>query len=508
MSTELQRQARLIQALNDARRFPRGGSTVEVIETHISWVLLCGEFAYKIKKSVDLGFLDFTTLERRHHFCREELRLNRRLAPDIYLDVIGIGGSPEQPLLEQAQDVWEYAVLMRRFDQDRRLDHLLQRQAVEPRTIDELAATVAEFHGRMPSAAEGGAYGSAARIAAPMLENFRHFQADGLRPDLQEGLQALKAWFETTLAQGEHTLDQRLRDGFVRECHGDMHSGNIAVQDESIVIFDGIEFDPNLYWIDVMSEIAFLMMDLEEHGRRDYAYRFLNAYLSAAGDYAGVAVLRLYLAYRAMVRAKIAFLQGEAGTMEAYVQLALRYTRPAPPLLCITHGLSGSGKTFHSLALAQRLGAVHMRSDRERLRLFSETSAQGVGRGRYAPQASDRVYAHLRECAGVALSAGFLVIVDAAFLQADRRQAFRDLAERSGARWRILSYTARESTLRARIERRRLSRQDWSEADQHVLDNQLQQFQPPGAAEVDQVVQIDTESTVDDEAIIQQLLAP
>ncbi|MBI3903200.1 MAG: AAA family ATPase [Nitrosomonadales bacterium] len=482
-------QQTLIAALRDGHCFPHAAKTVRVIETHISWVLLAGRYAYKIKKALDLGFLDYTTLDARRFCCDEEVRLNRRLAPKIYLDVVAIGGSPEQPEFD-AQPVLEYAVCMRRFATANQMDRLLARGKITPQHIDKLAALLAAFHSDLPRAEAGSKFGSAATIRDESMQNFTQLQmllTDQAGRDAVAGLEQIAAQEFTACA---NIFTQRRAQGFVRECHGDLHLGNIVLIGDELVPFDGIEFSPALRWIDVMDEAAFLVMDLLHRQRADLAYRFLNAWLEATGDYAGVAVLRFYLAYRATVRAKVAAIRAsqagrarkhELAACRDYLTLAYTcFTRRRA--LIITHGLPGSGKSMFARSAAEHWGAIRIRSDVERKRLFGmrplDSSRSATGEGIYTADATRRTYARLLELARGLLDAGFPVIVDAAFLRQDEREQFRALARDMDVPFAIASMRADAAMLRARIVQRRDKAHDASEADLDVLQA-LQVVQQP-----------------------------
>lgn len=483
--TDFQCQQRLVAALLEPRRFPQGARAVRLIETHISWVLLAGRYAYKIKKAVDLGFLDFTTLDLRRFYCSEEIRLNRRLAPQLYLDVVAIGGSAEDPRLD-AQPAIEYAVRMRRFPARNLLDKLLAKREVTTRHIDQLAATLVRFHANLLPAAPDSAYGTAARIRAEALQNF-----EALEPPLHDvgdaaDLAAAKRAAEAEFSACERQFDARRAQGRVRECHGDLHFGNIVLIGDEPVPFDAIEFSPELRWMDVMSEIAFPVMDLLYHDEPTLGWRLLNAYLEGSGDYEGVSVLRFYLAYRAMVRAKISAIRAmqpdvakrkqaaETASCRRHLALARQCLVRPKPALIITHGLPGSGKTTFAQTALERFGAIRVRSDVERKRLFGlgalERSRSGVNENIYRAEATQRTYARLHELAESILAAGYSVIVDAAFLKRAERQQFRDLAQQTGARFVIASLRADDAVLRARLSHRLSLAGDASEADAAVLD--------------------------------------
>lgn len=502
-------QQTLILALQNSPAIAQDSDHWDLIETHISWVLLRGPYAYKIKKALDLGFLDFTTLQKRRFYCEEELRLNSRLAPQLYLEVVPVTGSVQQPELGGPGKVLEYCVKMRRFPQEALLGDMVEHGLLQAKQIDQLIGQVAGFHLNVPSASKGVFHGDPEHVHAPALENFDQIRERTDAPRHVAWLGLLERWTNREYQQVFQQFALRKQQGFVRECHGDMHLGNIAMVDDVPVIFDGIEFNPDLYWIDVMSEVAFLFMDLEDHGKRQFAFRFLNGYLELTGDYSGLRVFHYYLAYRATVRAKVAGIRLSQGQeaeaqssslriFERYLQLALSYTQPQTPLLLITHGLSGSGKSTLSAPLAESMGAIRIRSDRERQRIFGKGKRDGqassIDAGVYSSDATGQTYAVLRNLANQVLQSGYPVIVDATFLERAQRDLFRQLAESLSVPLRILFFHAEAAVLRQRIEARRNEALDISEADLGVLEHQLDTYGGLDPDERDDTIFIDTES--------------
>ena len=474
----------LISALLDPDRYPHPVDRVGLVETHISWVLLAGEFAYKIKKPVTLPFLDYGTPEKRRACCREELRLNRRTAPRLYLSVEPIGGTPDEPVLENGHP-FEWAVKMRRFDEAMRLDHVCARGELTTAHLSELARVVAAFHAGAAVADPETRFGEPAQALAPALENFIELRT--LLPDEAPRLEALETWARAEAARHGAVFAARKAEGRVRECHGDLHLGNLVLLDGHVVPFDCIEFNDDLRWIDVASEIAFAWIDLVDHGRPDLAGWLLDEWLSVTGDYGALAVLRFYAAYRALVRAKVAGLRGDPAEARGYLAMAERLTAPRTPSLAIAFGLSGSGKTT---AAAARLMAdpgastVRLRSDVERKRLFGlsagEASGSATDGGIYSQEANRRTYARLLELAERALSDGWSVIVDAAFLRRSEREDFRALAARLDVPFGILACEAPAGELRRRIAART---GDASEATLAVLERQIATHEPLTAEE-------------------------
>ncbi len=494
ISPDLLRQQRLVNALR-ARGSPiinsKAPRNPKIEETHISWVLLTGHDAYKIKKAVDLGFLDFSTLEARHFYCTEELRLNRRLAPDLYLDVVAIGGTQQQPVLGKEPTI-EYAVHMRRFAQSGLMDRMLARSRITPAHIDQLASVIADFHTALPPAAADSPNCATAAIQTAALQNFEHLPQLLSAPNDLAMLEEVRQASALEFAACEPLFQQRAAAGCVRECHGDLHLGNIVLLDDMPTPFDCIEFSAALRWIDVISEISFTVMDLLQRGQPHLAWRLLNGYLEHTGDYSGCSVLRFYLGYRAMVRAKIAAIRAsqrgvakarhELKSCRSYLGLAHDCLTRRRPALIITNGLPGCGKsTFAQIAL-ERLGAIRIRSDVERKRLFGLTaladSNSQTDADIYSEDATRRTYARLQELAHRLIAAGFPVIVDAAFLRHEERESFRALAQKMNVPFVIASLQTDAAVLEERLAQRSSRGNDASEAGISVLQK-LQVVQEP-----------------------------
>ncbi len=501
--------ARLIERLRDPGRYPHPADAVELVETHISWVLLAGEYAYKFKKPLELGFLDFSTLEKRRASCEEEIRLNRRTAPGVYLDVVRITGSVEHPRIGGAGAAIEHAVRMRRFDQERLADRVARRGALGPADIDAMARAIADFHSGIERAGANSPFGEPEHVHAPTRQNFDQIEAlVSDRADVAR-LERLRRWCEAEHQRIRPLLAERRQAGFVRECHGDLHMGNIVLMEDGPMPFDCIEFNPELRWIDVMNEIAFLVMDLLDHRLSALAWRFLNAYLEATGDYDGVKLLRYYLVYRAMVRAKVATLRAhqpglEGGARAAleseyrgYLDLAARLAEEAHPAIAIMHGVSGTGKTTVSQTILERLGAIRVRSDIERKRLHgleaAARSGSAPGGGIYDAAANRATYDRLAQAAGAVASAGFPALADATFLQRAERERLRALGGSLAVPFAIVSCQASEAELRARVASRAREARDASEAGIEVLERQLGAAEPLAPEERAYTVIVDTE---------------
>jgi aminoglycoside phosphotransferase family enzyme/predicted kinase len=474
----------LVRALLDPAAYDHPVAAVELFETHISWVFLTGPYAYKVKKPVHFGFVDFSTPERRRHCCEEELRLNRRLAPDLYLDLAVIHGPARRACLHGSGPPIETAVRMRQFQQRDLLPQALARGAVTEALLDRLARDLAVFHATAAAMPPDGPWGTAERVLEPALANFETLRSCGRLPPDQDDL---LAWTRAEHGRLRPLLERRRSWGHIRECHGDLHLGNMALHGGRIAVFDGIEFSEALRWIDPISDLAFLLMDLNQRGQPALARRLLQGWLEWGGDYGGLPLLPWYGAYRAMVRAKVAALrqaqQDPAGgsspqlaELDAYLAAARQAMAPRRGALLITHGVSGSGKS-HGAAILRRRGWLQLRSDLERRRLFGRW---GCGQMRplqadpYAPEVSAHLYATvLAEATAAALAAGLAVVVDATFLRRDQRDHFRALARQAGAGFGILAPGVSADEARRRIGERQQRGGDPSEADVAVLERQL-----------------------------------
>lgn len=508
MADEGGMQSTLIAALTRPEAYPHPVSSIEIFETHISWVITTGTSAYKIKKAVKLDFLDFSTLERRRHYCEEELRLNRRWAPELYLDVLPICGSYEHPSVGGDGSVIEYALQMAQFPQSAQLDNQLNAGRLKEKDLFALAETIAGYHADAKIIEFANDNESVRKVRAPMLDNFAPLK-QAIDMDL---LYRVQQWTANRLRDLKPTLIQRRKDGFVRECHGDLHLGNLVRLPSGIVPFDCVEFSAELRNIDVISDIAFLVMDLVAQARQDLAYAFLNRYLECTGDYSGMDVFGLYFVYHSMIRAKVAAIRStERATPEDRQQdiedlkhnlaVAARWIEAPEPRLIAMHGYSGSGKTWLSSQLMSQLPAIRIRSDIERKRLLGLEETGGSdsepGSGIYTETARAGIYERLIETAEGLLEAGFNVIVDASFLRRTDRQLLVGLAERQSVALNFVDTSADRDELLHRLEERGISGKDASEADIKVLNFQYENSDPLNDAEREQTVFVRTDATVD-----------
>jgi aminoglycoside phosphotransferase family enzyme/predicted kinase len=516
--TDVSREEALIRALLSDSAFPHPVDNIRLLNTHISWVILTGPYAYKIKKPLELEFLDYSTLARRKHFCEEELRLNGRWAPELYVDVVAITGSFDAPRVGGEGEPIEYAVRMHQFPQQAQLDIQLDKGLLDEEDMLALADMIAGKHESAEVCRGLGTDDAQDLIRHPMLENIEHLRGFMRREDLEP----LATWTAGSLDALWPALLRRQEQGFVRECHGDLKLANLVRLPSGIAAFDSVEFSAALRDIDVISDVSFLVMDLVSYDREDLAYRFLNRYLECTGDYGGMSLFALYYVYHALIRAKIAAIRSverelqtdaeiDLEEMRYYCDVARHWAVPRVPRLVLMHGYSGSGKTWLSSRLHARMPAISVRSDIERKRMLglpeTERTGAAVGAGAYAPAARQGVYARLAGLADSLLAAGHHVIVDASFLDRRDRDAFYELARHREVSVAVVDVCARDEELLQRLKERALSGSDASEADIAVLGYQHEHADPLDEEELRRTIAVGSDSDVDIDRLIFEVLA-
>lgn len=483
--------AALTAALLRPQAYPDPVPAVEMIETHISRVFLAGDFAYKVRKPVRFDFVDFSTAQARHDDCESELRLNRRFAPHLYLDVVAIvpGPLPGSVRVGGAGEPIAHAVRMRRFDQRNLFSALAAQGRLLPAHVDALGRGMAAFHRTLPPAAPADGFGTPARIGATLAECLGGIERLTRAPRLA-GRVAARARGEAVRLAG--AFEARLRSGHVRECHGDAHLRNIVLLDGVPTLFDCLEFNAALRWTDTVSDLAFPVMDLLQHGERALAYRLLDGYLEQSADFGALAVLPFYLAMRALVRARVLLEQaaqqqaGDAAMTQAQTQarrllaLAWRCLARHRGAIVLMHGLSGSGKSTVAARMCEAAAMVRVRSDAVRKTLHHcEMPAEGW----YAPREMARTYRRLLAICRLGARAGFPMIADATFLLHAERARFVAQARRLRVPFAIVECEASPDMLRARLAARARTGGDLSDADDAVLAWQMRIREPLTEAE-------------------------
>ncbi len=488
-----------IDKLLEPAAYPHPVGPIKLIETHISWVFLTGPFAYKVKKACKLEFLDFSTLDLRRHYCEEEVRLNRRFAPGLYLDAVPIGGTPTAPRVGAPGVPLEWAVKLVQFDEADRLDIRFEAGRIDAADCRRLGVAIADIQAGQPIADPASGHGTSERIRAVIrmnLDEIRHH-----RPDAAPRADRIGVWLEQRLAGAADAFQRRIEEGRIRECHGDLHLANLVLLDGQPVAFDSIEFNPALRWIDVASDIAFLSMDFESRGRADLAAQATSAWMEAADDPAAAAVLPVHRVARAVVRAAVAAIRStqedcSAETSAAarnecdrYLDLASRLATSPPALLLVTTGVSGSGKTTLAGECTGIFQAMRLRSDVERKRLFSMASTERpaddrIARALYSEQTTRQVYARLASLARGLLEAGASVVIDATCNARWQRDIFADVARETGSRLVWLDIDLPAEVLRERVAARAALGSDPSDATPDTVLAQLAAREPITAAEL------------------------
>jgi len=504
---------KLKKSLLKPAAYPEPTAVVRLIETHVSFIFITDHFVYKVKKPVDFGFLNFTTLDRRRFYCEEEVRLNRRLCPDLYLGVVELRSGPEGPCFGGPGTLIDYAVKMKRLPEERMLTHLLQRGELGAEQLAQLARIIADFHGAAARGPQIDAMGSVPAIRANWEENFRQTVPFVTYTICRSELSFLRTWVERFLTEQKELFEARVAGGFIRECDGDLHLGNICLTDR-FYIFDCIEFNERFRYSDTAADIAFLLMDLEYGGRADLCPVFLSAYREASGDLGLDAVLDFYRAYRAFVRGKVTSLRlKEKGVppeeVQTLTEAARRYFRLArgyclrervAPSLVVTCGVMGSGKSALASELSRELGLTLWSSDRVRKELAgrqpTERGTEGYGKGIYTPEKSSATYQALLGKARVELREGRSVLVDATFRHAADRANFRALAAELGVPFYLIETRCDPKLLAQRLERRSLDPGEVSDGRKDLLEQQLADFEAPGPGES---IEVDTRLTIGEE---------
>lgn len=508
--------SRVVEALRDPASYPHTVGNVEVHETHGSIVFLAGDFAYKMKKPIELGFFDYATLEKRMHYCREEVRLNRRLAPSVYLGVAEVREQNGDLALDVtgggAGRVVEPLVRMRRLSEDVMLNRLLERDALAEDQLESLIRLLVRFYRDADRSPEIDRFGTIGTIRGNVEENFEQTRDMG-PPFVGSRFAAIRSGQLEFLELRQDVFDQRIAEGWIRDCHGDLRAEHVAFVPDPVVV-DCIEFADRIRYGDVASDLAFLKMDLEFLGHLAMARRLIDGYRVAAGDRSLDSVLDFYVSYRSYVRAKVDAMalgqspRKESGREELQRRIArhfdmayfhtLRFHRAQ---LILIGGLSGTGKTTLAVRLAQRLGAAVVRSDEVRQEVAAEIEPRpGFGRGRFAPEITDRTYTAMAEKAGALLRAGATVIADATFSKTAQRDDFAGAAHAAGAKMIEFECTAPAEVAALRMERRRIEGQDLSEATPAIQVEQWRNYEPPEVT-----LRLDTTHSPED--VVSQALA-
>lgn len=474
---------------------------IQMQQTHVSYVFLTGDYAYKVKKPVNFGFLDFSTLERRQHFCLEEIRMNQEIAPELYLEVLAITQSNDRVELNGTGEPVEYVLKMREFPQADLFSCLFERGELTESHLEELGRIVARFHAKAQTNEYIRSFGEVSKVRQAFDENYEQTKKYIGGPQTPEQFEETKAFSDEFFANRQELLNSRIQNNWIRECHGDLHLRNICLWQDKILLFDRIEFNEPFRFVDVMYDVAFAVMDLEARGRKDLGNAFLNTYIEQTGDWEGLQVLPLYLSRQAYVRAKVtSFLLDDPGvpddlkkeaqeTAAMYYKLAWNYTRSQKGRLILMSGVSGSGKSTVARQLARRWGAIHIRSDAARKHLAGIPLEQTGGAELYTSPMNEKTYGRLLELGVLLANQGFPVILDAKYDRQVLRQNAIAQANQHDLPIQIIYCTAPDDVLRDRLSSRT---NDVSDATADLLQQQKAAAEPFTEAEQSLVTELDT----------------
>jgi len=493
-------ERKYLESLMDPSSYDERTTSVHLLQTHVSYLFLTDGHVYKIKKPVDFGFLNFTTLDRRRFYCEEEVRLNRRLCPDIYLGVVEVRESHPGLSFQGAGRVVDYAVKMKRLPAERMLDRLLDEGMVSGSDVRRIARVIGEFHLGAERSREIDGYGSPDVIRANWEENFRQMSEFTPTTLDADDLLLIREWVDGFLRENRDLFTGRVSGGHIRDCDGDIHGENICL-DDRVYIFDCIEFNPRFRFSDTAADIAFLLMDLEYRGRRDLAEILLDEYLRVTGDRELSGILDFYLVYRAFVRGKVESFrlrdsQIPVREKESAGERARRHFRLArgyilrrrlPPGLILFSGLMGTGKSTLARCLAFELGLDLVSSDVLRKELAglspTERRADGYNEGIYSADWTRATYEEMFRRAAEAVRGGRGLVLDASFFRKGERARFATLARDAGVFFRLFHVVCPEELVRSRLESRADDPYEVSDGRWELLSRQRQDFEAVTADE-------------------------
>ena len=504
----------LIQQMLEPDFYPHAvsESPIRLLQTHVSYVLLTGEFVYKLKKPVNFGFLDYSTLDKRQHFCQEEIRLNQRTAAELYLDIVPITADGDRFVLGGEGKPVEYALKLKQFPQSALLTAVFDRGELTPALMVRLAQEIASFHAKTATNDYIRGFGEIPSVRQSIDENYDQTVSYIGGPQTQAQFEQTKAYTDEFFVAKADLFQQRIQQDKIRECHGDLHLRNIALWGDRLWLFDCIEFNEPFRFVDTMFDIAYIVMDLAARDRWDLNNVFLNAYFEATGDWEGLEILPLYVSRQSYVRAKVtSFLLGDPAipadekakiteTAAQYYTLANEITQTKPGQILVTAGLSGSGKSTLAKGLAPALNAIHLRSDAVRKHLAGIPLDQRGDDSLYTPEMSMQTYDRLQQLGITLAQAGYTVILDAKYDRQATRLPLIAAAKTAELPLTILHCQVDLDTMRDRVQQRT---GDIADATVAILAKQT--FEPLTAVEQAVVKTVDTTPPV--AAVVGQALA-
>jgi uncharacterized protein len=480
-----------VQTMLESDFYPDKPASVELLQTQMSFIFLAGKYAYKIKKPVNLGYLDYTTLEKRRYFCERELELNQRLCPDTYISVIPITRKKEKNSFNQDGDIIDYAVKMRVLPQEKMLNVLLEKDCVSDEMMDRLANKLNIFHESVETNAEINTFGEITSLTINTEENFNQTEKSVGRTISEKKYTHIKEYTRRFLLENSQLFTNRVQSGKIRDCHGDLHAAHVCFTDD-ICIYDCIEFNDRFRYGDVASEIAFLAMDIDHYGRADLSSTFVKDYVKYSKDTSLIQLLPFYKCYRAYVRGKVESFKLDDATIKSedkeiarrtasgYFNLAGFYARSHPSLF-ITVGVTGTGKTTLAKEIARHTGAIVISSDMIRKKITGVPTNQhryeNFNDGIYSPESTVKTYEKMFSQGKLLITGGKSVILDATFIKQSDRQKARELTRESDADFYVLECRTDEANIRKRLEQRQ-KENSISDGRLEILRPQIEKFEP------------------------------
>lgn len=496
--------------------FPHSAERLELLQTHISWIILAGDYAYKIKKPVTLEFLDFSTLGKRKTTCQKEIELNRRFAPQLYIGVVPITGTKENPVVEGDGIAIEYAVKMHRFADSELAARMAEGGKITPKIARRLAVTIASLHQHLPPYKASSSLGTPNAFFLALRKNIEQLESFDLPPFHHNRIKIVSEWLQSQFDNLFPLMETRLAGGRVKGCHGDCHLGNIIVHRDKVILFDCLEFNDEFRIMDTIAEAAFLWMDMRMRKMVSLSHSFINDYLEYSGDYEGLRLLKMYACHYAMVRAKACLIKkAESGSVvnksslskqfSPYVDIAINYALTSSPKLILMNGFSGSGKSKVAKRICEKIGAIRIRSDVERKRLSGLSPEEKSDGNIYSRNMSCLTYTQLLEHSKFVINSGFNCVVDATFLSQESRRSFVNLALSTRTHLQIVGCTASDREIRRRLWRRNTMENDASEADVSVYLAQKDRQENFDRNEQGFVIEVNTERDEEIISMLQQL---
>ncbi len=514
----------LIQKLLKKEAYPHHPEEIKLLQTHISYVFLADDLVYKIKKPVDFGFLDFTTLEKRKFFCEREVELNRRLCPEIYLGVVPVVEQNDKAFFEGEGEPVEWAVKMKRMPEEGMMGRLIKEGRLKLKHIDLIVDKLVPFYQEAETGPEVNKYGSLETISFNVNENFTQTKDFVGKALARHRYDFIVNWSNTFMEENKKLFEERVARGFIRDGHGDLYSANICFDEpqNKVYIFDCIEFNDRFRCGDVAQDLAFLAMDLDFHQLKDFSGYFIEKYVKLSGDQGLLELLDFYKCYRAYVRGKIgcftwASPEVDEKTKETNLAAAKRYFDLAylyaggSPILVVVFGLSGTGKSTLARVLSERLLANYYNSDIVRKRMLEIPPEEHVyepfGKGIYSEEMTQKTYEAMASYAVADLGTGRDVVLDATYRSKALRATILEQIKDLGIDWLWVQCVAPDEIIKKRFEERAKKEGEPSDGRWEIYVKQKEVFEPPSEIPEERLLVLETTRPVEElvEEVIKKL---